>query len=1004
MWRRTWRIAVPALLALHLGTAGAAAQELWGEIELPGGTGAARRLFGLGNDTRTDSHFLRDFARRHNGGPTEPDLLRHFDRYIAHLRQLDGALRAWPAGLQLPAGALPRAERDRWRDLCDLIGLRLREAGGQTTIELSRDSNAKLRTSWAQAIGIDPNLVAADLNARRQVRLSVPTTVLPLPLPAVWPEILGASSPPIARMAGSRLAMLLYAGLTALDPETLPFFGARPDFVKRLSEADAAVLAAFGRSLRIRNAVVATPGPAAAIPSWEFLVDAAPDDSERFVRNWLRRGDGRVAYFYDAVARLAPRQQAWLLYETAEPRRRERGIRAVYDHFAAVEPSWRVTVRPFQRPVEDPALALATLIAEAGVAPPAWPRVLERIVGGPDWPMEPLRRIDDLMADPQWLLRWLHERPEDVRRRLRLLQFAQRRFAGEGRDATGNLEVSLRGFYRMPALMLSLERMGVRTPRVLAGVAERARALTVAVSPDAAQPDLARFQSAIALIEQVRRHRAIPPDTIETLLEQLVAGLDTRGSTPGGAVAAWLCESMLPVLASIDLGSDPSEASVIAALLPSAAGPDDTLDWEGLRYQLDRWAPAVRDALAVRRFAGAGTLAEIAALHGIRRALDQPSPTPERIAEIADRIRAVQPALAELKDERQRVVPEVRQLERALRTLDRVKTAAEASRASRQLPAILAALDLVTARALPSLAYALAVAPTPQPQLYASMSARHAFWVKDAGVAWSDAAWRPSELEPAPEGGLRLRGSMLALDVTLAESQTRLIASREAADEPSFNMADYRSFIARLVLRSEHERADAAADAVVRELRAARARLRGPAGETGGRADWLRPILDRMAISQSRANFIEWSWRRGAGPAALERVSAGELLSLGADEDLAYALAVPAMPFDGCLCLRVAERRPVEDFANWPASGLLVVMLVDLQVALLEALGEIGLPAKLMEPLLPYAVTDVTSTVSQFYADDWEAIRGATVLTRERVEEYLLQLVAEGVLAPPATP
>jgi hypothetical protein len=74
-------------------------------------------------------------------------------------------------------------------------------------------------------------------------------------------------------------------------------------------------------------------------------------------------------------------------------------------------------------------------------------------------------------------------------------------------------------------------------------------------------------------------------------------------------------------------------------------------------------------------------------------------------------------------------------------------------------------------------------------------------------------------------------------------------------------------------------------------------------------------------------------------------------------------------------------------------------------LSLAEHLTSLGLPLSLVPYLLPAATEDWIDRVLQDGPDDWQALTAwPTRLTKSKVDEYLLQLVSIGVMAPPHQP
>lgn len=96
-------------------------------------------------------------------------------------------------------------------------------------------------------------------------------------------------------------------------------------------------------------------------------------------------------------------------------------------------------------------------------------------------------------------------------------------------------------------------------------------------------------------------------------------------------------------------------------------------------------------------------------------------------------------------------------------------------------------------------------------------------------------------------------------------------------------------------------------------------------------------------------------------------------------------------------------RRPPEDWLGRTAS-LAASVSSDLPLRLTELLAELHLPHALLEPLLPMALQDVIDHTRQISTADWEAFAWARHLPSSRVEEYMLALLADGMLAAPRDP
>ena len=101
------------------------------------------------------------------------------------------------------------------------------------------------------------------------------------------------------------------------------------------------------------------------------------------------------------------------------------------------------------------------------------------------------------------------------------------------------------------------------------------------------------------------------------------------------------------------------------------------------------------------------------------------------------------------------------------------------------------------------------------------------------------------------------------------------------------------------------------------------------------------------------------------------------------------------MWLDGCLCTRMPVP-DAEDLFRAPA-GRLASRFADLQLALAEAVDDMGLPAPIVGDLLPVATREMLDGVQFTYAGRFDALtRYARELPRARIEDYVAALVGPG--------
>jgi hypothetical protein len=110
---------------------------------------------------------------------------------------------------------------------------------------------------------------------------------------------------------------------------------------------------------------------------------------------------------------------------------------------------------------------------------------------------------------------------------------------------------------------------------------------------------------------------------------------------------------------------------------------------------------------------------------------------------------------------------------------------------------------------------------------------------------------------------------------------------------------------------------------------------------------------------------------------------------------------VPGEPRIGCQCLQMPGPRQVDLFAGRWHTGVLATGFPDLNLRLAEMLAELKMPATLLPSVLAAATWDLVLNVrSRDYDDRQGLVEFVDGLTRDRVEQYLALLTADGPLVP----
>jgi hypothetical protein len=369
------------------------------------------------------------------------------------------------------------------------VGLKLRAKNGTFSVELTADKQAAERVRQLADLGIDLTKLGVRLNAGEAVRIQIPTETVPVPLnAALWSEVVFgrpvAPSMLFAALVTDRRAALLAHGLAALDDETIQYLSDNRAILSRLYEDSAPSFAAFGEALRIRGGRVVPPGGAQGLPVWESVLNEKVTNPDAFVRAVFGASQGRLALVYAALSHLdAPHVRFALGSWISDPDARVSQFRALLA-VSTGRTEWDVGLRPFSRPVHDVTLLLTRVRVQltGAPAPPAARRFWQRAFEGDDIPDDAVNSLRDLhddgVVDAGWLAENVCVTNLQVRgNRLDQLSFAQRAFAAVPDAQLPDALVAVRSLPRFRMLLLTLDRMGVRDPRVYAAGARQASRL-----------------------------------------------------------------------------------------------------------------------------------------------------------------------------------------------------------------------------------------------------------------------------------------------------------------------------------------------------------------------------------------------------------------------------------------------------------------------------------------------------------------------------------------------
>jgi hypothetical protein len=276
-------------------------------------------------------------------------------------------------------------------------------------------------------------------------------------------------------------------------------------------------------------------------------------------------------------------------------------------------------------------------------------------------------------------------------------------------------------------------------------------------------------------------------------------------------------------------------------------------------------------------------------------------------------------------------------------------------------------------------------------------ASRHDFGFHDS-VSWRVHAWALPTAGADTAQLWRVTGSLLGLDVALANFSLLPLSSKPPARRPTLDDSDQRAFIGGIPLLEPRLMTDADRDAISAAIQKGRSRLEA----VRSAADALR-IADALGMSPlSRTLF---AWTTAHDRARISRfLSPVELFWLGGSGTVPAGLnawGVLAESRLGCLCLQVVPNRPWETFAGRWNTGMTAGAFPDLNLRLAELLSELHMPAPLLAPVLNAAVLDFVMNAPSRDPDDRRAmIEFVQSLGTDRVELYLGLLTTDGPLVP----
>jgi hypothetical protein len=822
----------------------------------------------------------------------------------------------------------------------------------------------------------------------------------------------------IAAILGDRRAALVAHGLAGLDDETLAFMSDHPALLAFLYESAPGAFAAFGDTLRVAGDRVIVPGGPAAAPLWEAVVRERVTSPERFARALFGNVEGRLAYLYGVVTSADAPAAAFTLglWMSDETTRVQRFV-ALADACVAGYREWRVEALPYSRPLSDLAVMLLRMRLHPSGRPaePAgrgfWADILEAAATAPGTPRL-ATGPEPLLIDAAWLVHAIgtgdmYSRGE----RLDQLAFGQRVFA----DLTDDLAAAtaIKSFRQFRMLMLTMERMGIRSLPVYT-TALRQAASVMAADGDRRFWTVAQYQGALALIARLRRVGSIDGATCEQLVMSAAnVPVDGAGAY-GGGMAEWIRTVLAPHLPT---GRTWEERIITAMAGPSSERSAARLRWEGQAYRLDL-AFAERRRLEVVRSKQGGHTVDLALSIAARaRSLRVPALSVDAAHAAAAAIRAIavehdallrRPPIVLLPPGVDAPRDGVEWMNKAADEAAKIGRQGDGRRLGRVATSLSDLADVVLGNALLGMAYAADIGEADGTALQGTnVALRH-----DFGFARRDATgrtrtpWAVPRQDFLPGVPWHITGSLLGLDIALAPLSLRRLSLDGLPSAPKLTSVEREAFAVSVSLMDPTRLTDGDRDAIVAAI--ARGQQRVGALITGSES--AAAVAEALALDGRRVRALAWSMEHDPGNLT-EQFSLAELLTLGggapdADLDAWGASGVYAW---GCACTRFPPPRAWRVLGGRPQLPMMAATHTDLTLKIAMMLSEMHLPAAITRAVLASAMREFIDTAAPRDAHDWWSLaRAAQRVRRQRVEDYVAAaavvdgpLVPEGVVTTP---
>lgn len=425
-----------------------------------------------------------------------------------------------------------------------------------------------------------------------------PPITIAVPLTADhWRDLLGPKAPRdlFTALISDRSVLLVCAGALNTDASVRSLLQRDRGLLRWIARTAPAAFWVAARSLRLDHDRLVAPGGSAAEPIWEALAGEKLARTPDFLRVLLAKDGGRLAWFFDSMASLPP-DRAALVYGNGPVEYRLTKLRELYDAFRSADTNWRLEEHPFLRGVTDPWIVTTQIAINDGtVGRPSrewfWDALFNRPGIMQRKPAATLDRTPDTPVTLAWMVRNITRAVAKERRdRFAMVRFAQSVFRGIAEDNDVDALVALSGYRVYPALLLSLDRMSITSPRVYSRAVEAAARIDELSGRDRKHAVIA-FQAAIAILERARLARAIDVATAERVIVALANAAETSQRRPR-AITQFLVTGLIDALPPLIVpdqwtAQTAYESRFLQALAGAPPQSPPTLKWEGLDYRVD---------------------------------------------------------------------------------------------------------------------------------------------------------------------------------------------------------------------------------------------------------------------------------------------------------------------------------------------------------------------------------------------------------------------------------